>query len=606
MNKIFLVASLLLGCSLVHAQQGAVSGTILDTDGFPLIGANIVIEGTGTGASTDFDGKYSFRTEPGTYTLVASYIGFADQKFEWINIEPNKTFILDIIMDEGGAVEIDEIVVEATRIENSEVAVMTIRRGSDKVQDLISSQELSRIGAGNAAAALTKVTGTTIVDGKYVYVRGLGDRYSASTVNGLRLVSIDPYRNGANLSLIPSSIIDNIAASKTFTPDLPGDFTGGSVNINLKSLPERFTYGLSVSTTLNDQANLRSDFLSFDAGDRASLGFNDGTLDRPEILTGRGSDFLFVDVARQAERDNELAGLVDDVVNSFPTPFSVPQGTNSGLDYSISGNIGTQIELGNTKIGLFGTGSYSRSFSQYQNGVNASWELSPGEDVLFSLFDFVDNRSVESPELNGMLGMTIKPGRNHQLSLYTIYSRQADIEGRTLQGDRAENGIGGESFFRSEVSWFRARQLASHVISGEHRFGANQKSRGVQLDWSFNLVDTKQEEPDIQFFAYIFDGIFQINRSIIPGPQRFYRELNDDFYQGKIDLTIPILEGSGRGSSIKFGGFYSRKDRDFQELAYEYRQRRGVTLNDALGNADVYFAEDNLGLIGVNESNGRN
>ncbi|MEL6358401.1 MAG: TonB-dependent receptor [Bacteroidota bacterium] len=355
MNKIFLVASLLLGCSLVHAQQGAVSGTILDTDGFPLIGANIVIEGTGTGASTDFDGKYSFRTEPGTYTLVASYIGFADQKFEWINIEPNKTFILDIIMDEGGAVEIDEIVVEATRIENSEVAVMTIRRGSDKVQDLISSQELSRIGAGNAAAALTKVTGTTIVDGKYVYVRGLGDRYSASTVNGLRLVSIDPYRNGANLSLIPSSIIDNIAASKTFTPDLPGDFTGGSVNINLKSLPERFTYGLSVSTTLNDQANLRSDFLSFDAGDRASLGFNDGTLDRPEILTGRGSDFLFVDVARQAERDNELAGLVDDVVNSFPTPFSVPQGTNSGLDYSISGNIGTQIELGNTKIGLFGT-----------------------------------------------------------------------------------------------------------------------------------------------------------------------------------------------------------------------------------------------------------
>ncbi|MEM6396014.1 MAG: TonB-dependent receptor [Bacteroidota bacterium] len=605
MNKTYLLLSFLLCCGWLFGQQGAISGTILDTDGFPLIGANVVVEGTGTGGSADFDGKYTFKIQTGTYTLIASYLGFADKRLV-VTVEPNETVILDIIMEEGGAVDINEVLVVESRINNSENAVLAIRRGSDKVQDLISSQELSRLGAGNAAAALTKVTGTTVVDGKYVYVRGLGDRYSATTLNGLRLIGTDPYLNGANLSLIPSSIVENIAASKTFTPDLPGDFTGGSVNINLKSLPERFTYGVSVTTSYNQQANFRNDFLSFDAGDGAKFGFNDGTLDRPEILTSRGSDILFTDVARQAERDDDLANLVDDVANSFPTRFSTPEPTSSGLDYSISANVGTQLEFGKTRVGLFATGSFSKSYFQYNNGTTANWELSPGEDVLFELFDFVDNRSVESPELNGMVGLTVKPGNNNKISFYSILSRQTDIEGRDLQGSVGENGIGGDSFFKSQVSWFRARQMANHVLSGEHRIGGSGDKRGLKLDWAFNLVDTKQEEPDIQFFAYIFDNIFQINRSIILGPQRFYRNLEDDFYQGKIDLTIPILQSSSRSSSIKVGGFYSRKDREFEELAYEYQQRRGTTLNDAMADPSVFFGEDNLGLIGVNEANGRN
>ena len=606
LRHLLILVATLASLSL-YAQKGAVSGTILDTDGFPLIGANIVIEGTGTGATTDFDGKYQFQADPGTYTLIASYIGYADQRFETFEITANDTKVLDIIMSEGGGVNIDEIVVTGAGIENSEVAVMMIRRGSDKVQDVISSQELSRLGAGNAAAALSKVTGTTIVDGKYVYVRGLGDRYSATTINGLRLSSIDPYRNSANLSLIPADIIENIIASKTFTPDLPGDFTGGSVNVNLKSLPERFTYGISLSTAFNEQANLRDDFLSFNAGGRAGLGFNDGTLDRPALLDDpRYQDVMIADAARLAERDNDLAQLVDEVANSFPTNFSEPRPTDNGLDYSIGANIGTQLEFGNTRIGLFATGSYSRSFSQYQNGINASYELSPGEDVLFSLFDYADNRSVETPELNGMVGLSIKPGANHTISFYSIYSHQTDIEGRSLQGAFNEIGVGGEnSFFRSRVNWFRERQLSSHVLSGEHRIGIG-KEDPIRVDWSVNLVDSEQNEPDIQFLAYTFDNIFQINRSQINGPQRFYRDLTDDFLQSKVDFTIPILQNASRGSSIKLGGFYSTKERDFNELAYEYRQRRGTTLNDAMANPDVFFADDNLGLLGVNESNGRN
>ena len=142
-----------------------------------------------------------------------------------------------------------------------------LQRNSDKIQDGISYQEMSRMAVGNVATAMTKITGTSIQEGKYVVVRGLGDRYSLSQLNGLPMPSIDPYRNSAQLDLIPTKLLDNIIATKTFTPDQPGTFTGGNIDIRTKSFPERQTLSLSVSMGYNSQNNLREDFLSHEGGD---------------------------------------------------------------------------------------------------------------------------------------------------------------------------------------------------------------------------------------------------------------------------------------------------------------------------------------------------
>ncbi len=247
----FLIVFLASQFSLA-AQQGAIKGTVVDENtGETLIGANVVVENTATGTATDFDGKYQFTLEPGVYTIVCTYIGYNETKIEGVEIKPNETTILDIALGDS-AVELEvEVVVQAKAIERTENALLLLQKRSDKIQDGISSQEISRLGVGDAAGALKKVTGTTVVDGKYVYVRGLGDRYSSTTLNGLRLPSIDPYRNSAQMDLIPTNLLENIIASKTFTPDLPGDFSGGSVNVQMKSLPERFTFNVSTSVTYN-------------------------------------------------------------------------------------------------------------------------------------------------------------------------------------------------------------------------------------------------------------------------------------------------------------------------------------------------------------------
>lgn len=604
MRNRILICMLYLMCSLSSAaQKGAVSGTVYDEDGFPMLGANVVIAATSIGAQTDFiEGKYQFQIEPGIYTLVASYVGYAELTLPNIVVKANETTILDIKFSDDEGVELAlDVTVTAQALERGEIAVLKLRENSDKVQDVISSQEIQRLGAGTAAAALTKVTGTTVVDGKYVYVRGLGDRYSATTLNGLRLPSIDPYRNSAQLDLIPTNLLDNIVASKTFTPDLPGDFTGGSVNIKLKALPERFTWGVSVSSSYNPQSNFRNDFLSFNAGEAAGLGFNDGTLDLPGVFGDpRTKELRILETssARRSKSDEETAQLLDRTAKSFDSDFGL-QRKITPVDYSVSANIGNQFNLGSMPVGVFATLSYSRDYNQYQNGTRANYRNLGGSSTeLQQEFNLRDAQSIEAPKIGGMLGLSFRPSAANTINLYSIYSHQAFIEGRDLIGANNDFGIGGtpDNFFRSQTSSFLSRELRNYVLEGQHVI----KTLGnTKIEWAANYVDSEQDEPDIKFLAYVEqDGFAQINPAEITLPSRFFRDLSDDSYQGKFDVTVPVLQKRSKGNSIKFGGLYNTKQRDFNETTYIYENRNGISFGTAEADPNRYFAADNLGVIG--------
>ena len=598
---IFLLAGILLSLSAT-AQKGAISGTVYDEDGFPMLGANVTVEGTTLGAQTDFiEGRYQFKVDPGTYTIVTSYVGYGDLKTAGVTVAANETVILDINFGEESGVELElDVTVTAQALERGEVAVMKLRQNSDKVQDVISSQEIQRLGAGTAAAALTKVTGTTVVDGKYVYVRGLGDRYSATTVNGLQLPSIDPYRNSAQLDLIPTNVLDNITASKTFTPDLPGDFTGGSVNIKIKALPERFTWGVSASGSYNSLSNFRNDFLTFDGGKKVGLGYNDGTLDGPAVLSDprlSEQNVLTKNVAGPAARDRELAQAVEDVANGFGNAFNLSR-KNSGPDYSLSANIGSQFNIGTMPVGYFATASYSRDYSQYQNGVRGNY-VNPGGSggQLQEIFDLRDDKSVESGKLGGMVGLNLRPNAANNISFYTIYSHQGFLEGRILQGSNENKGAAGtaDNFYRSQASTFLERELIDYVVQGEHTLTG---LGNLKVEWAANYIDSEQNEPDLRFAEYIQQGErFIIDPSQFSRPSRFFRDLSDDSYQGKLDITVPVLQGKSRGNALKFGGQYRTKSRDFNESIYAYENNRGLSFSEAGGDFDIFFGPGNLGAL---------
>jgi len=592
---------LVLGVAgISYAQEAAISGTIYDENsGETLIGANIVVEGTTTGTSTDFDGKYQFQVEPGTYTLVATYIGYNEKKIEGVEVKAGETTVIDVALSDE-AVDLGvEVVVTAQVVERTENALLMLQKKSDKIQDGISAQEISRLGAGDAASALRKVTGTTIVDGKYVYVRGLGDRYSATSLNGIRLPSIDPYRNSAQLDIIPSNFLDNIIASKTFTPDLPGDFTGGSVDIKTKSLPERFTFNISLSTAYNTLASFEENFLTFDAGDLAWLGYNDGFLDRPAVLGDEKTQGVLNRTAPfQAPNNDEIAGLIDDAIRSMNQQFH-PGTKTSFMDYSISASVGNQFDLGGKPLGLLLTMNYDRGYSYYDDGISANYQFTGS--ALVPNFNLSDQQAVETPELGGLFGLSYKTSPTDEIRFLTIYSHSTDISTRLLRGDYLLYGfVEPTSEFQSRALHFRERELIDYILSGDHAFeGLN----NTKLEWSLSLVDSRQEEPDLRFFANNFNlqnGSYGITLAAYDPPGHFFRQLEDQTIQGKIDLTIPFLQAGSKANKLKFGGSYYTKERDFNEEIYSIDRRSG----ERYEGTNAYFEDDNIGII--DQENGLN
>ena len=172
----FFFACFLSICSL--AAQGTITGTLIDgNSGEPLMFANVSIEGTTTGTDTDFDGKFVIEVEPGTYTVVASYVGYPTKKMENVVVKNKEVTYLDFTMTEDAQI-LEQVVVTGEKIERTEVALLVQQRKADKIQDAISSEEMSRFSVGDAAGAMKKVTGATVQGGKYIFIRGLGDRYS--------------------------------------------------------------------------------------------------------------------------------------------------------------------------------------------------------------------------------------------------------------------------------------------------------------------------------------------------------------------------------------------------------------------------------------------
>lgn len=599
-------AIIILMVATAHAQQGAVSGTIIDKDGEVLYGANVVIEGTGIGGQADYiDGKYQFKTDPGVYTLVASFIGYADQKVAGVEIKANETTLLDIVFDPdaAGGIDLAEVVVTEKAFERGEAAVMRIRQNDVNAKDIISQQEITSLGVSNVSGALTKVTGTTVVDGKYVYVRGLGDRYSATTINGLRLPSIDPYRNSAQLDLIPTSILDNISASKTFTPDLPGDFTGGSVDVKIKALPERFTWGVSFGTSVNTQSNFQDNFLTYEGNDENTFGFPSESLSLPVDLDDPRFQELGTfsrGAVRRARTDDELAASLEEVTDAFDNGFDIMEVT-SPMNYNFSANIGNQFKLGSMPLGVFATVSASKDFFAYENGITGQY-LTPGlgATALQEVFDLRRDLSQESSDVGGMFGLNLRVSPSSNISFYTLYSHQGAATVKVSQGSNESKGASGEvgNNFVGRESAFQERELTDYVLQGEHTLlGLNK----MKINWTANYVTSSQNEPDFRYIEYIEQTTSLLNDpSQFRQPSRFFRDLTDNAYEGKLDFTVPFLSNKSSANAIKFGAQYRSKERDFNERQVEYFQRsgNGQTLSQLDGDFGLYFGDDNAGIIG--------
>ena len=290
MNKIFTLLLILIHTILFSQEKVIIRGSVYDSEtGKPLFAANVGVKGTSIGATTDFDGNFEITSEKisnylnkfnlafNDITLIISYIGYNTVEIENIKIKDDDIYLLENIKMAPNSVALEVINISAESVKNTEAALLTIKKKSPILIDAISAQSLKKSGDSDAAGALKRVTGISVSDGKYVYVRGLGDRYTKTQLNSLDLPGLDPDRNTIQIDIFPTNIIDNIKVYKSFSANLPADFTGGIVDIAIKDFPEIKTLKISSNLRYNNSTHFNNNFLTYKGGKYDGLGIDDGT-----------------------------------------------------------------------------------------------------------------------------------------------------------------------------------------------------------------------------------------------------------------------------------------------------------------------------------------
>lgn len=596
----------------MQAQKTIVSGKIVDkVSGETLIGAAIKAVGpVSKGAISDYDGNFSFEVEPGTYTIAVSYTSYREYKVEGFDCKAGAVNTFDVALETADQT-ITEVVITATTVRNTDASLIALQRKSLSIQDGISSQQIGRTGVTNAADAMKQVTGAVVEGGKYIVMRGLGDRYSVSQLNGITMPSTDPYRNSSSLDLIPSQMIDNIVTLKTFTPDQPGNFSGGLVNVTTKQFPDKFTLYFGLNSSFNTQASGINNFQGHgsDAGDLDWLGYDDGGRAIPNILTDPNNlsqltQNAYLDARNPKAENNDLRSLLNQSTRELSNVFT-PTAKNTPINHGFTFSVGDNKRVFGNTLGYSIGVNYSRDFYHYDNGVVNTWVTSDPQ-TLFGYQLLNETKSVENPHLGGLFNLSYKLGTNNGLSFNAVYNNDAEIIGRTQEGTYVgQVSTPGATFLTNSLEFIQ-RQYTSYQLTGRHVLP---KWGGVEIDWSGSLNNSSQYEPDTRYFAYINyiddDGnnTYLINDAEFRPPFHFFRELNDKSYEGKVDITVPFLRQGNASSTnaIKFGGLYSNMTRDFSEYQFAHQRHGGVPsdifFNQYQGDFDAFFDYDNFGVI---------
>jgi outer membrane receptor protein involved in Fe transport len=458
--------------------------------------------------------------------------------------------------------------------------------------EAIGTEQIGKSGSSDAGAVVNRVAGASIVDGKFAVIRGLSDRYVTTTLNGAEIPSADPYRRSASLDLFPAQVIEKVVVSKTFTPDKPGAYTGGGIDITTKCFPDKPFLTFSLGTAYNSQATGNDKFLTYDGGGQDWLGMDDGTRELPSSVgsasipnpiynTGRPTSPTF-----QSRVDQ--ANLLNDLTRAMGTAQFAPVQEAPPLDHNFFLAAGDKTHLLGRPAGVFGSFSYKHEYRSYDEGIRRRELPKAGGGTIVSQ-DFEDSRSLDVVNWSAMASAASEWSENHQAGFNFFYNQASEKSARIQVGTKEANP--GETYYSYRLQWVE-RNLQTYQLKGTDEFP---HLGGTRLDWLVAMSSVSQDEPDTRFFNMLtLDGIdFETGDNTLPepaDPTRYYRQLGENNLNPKVDLTIPFRAFADGEAELKLGWYDSSTDRDYEERQILYRGTAPFN-----GDPNTYLTPDNLG-----------
>lgn len=579
------LVALLAAAGSVTAQEGTgrIFGRVVEAStGSPVAHAQVSVVG-GAGMLSDLNGRFILgQVAAGVVDVSVQALGYAQKTVAGVDVAAGEVVHLDIAMA-SQAIEVEGVRVSVERERGSTAYLLDERRTADAMVEAVGSAEISRRPDSDAADVARRMTGVTVADGKYVFVRGLGERYSQTTLNGSSLPSPEPEREVVPLDLFPSGFLQSLSTQKTYTPNLPADFSGGSVQIQTRDFPSHFVGKLSVSTSFNTESQFQDDYLHYDGGDLDWLGVDDGTRSQPDIIEEhmgdvRSGERLPTDAGQLVEIGEALRGLEPQFESSVgSTPM------NRSFDLSLGGR--TDIGDG-SELGYFLAGTYSDTYSVRDGEIERKWRAEAFEDGTAELstpnVDYRFTRGTRGVSWGTIGNLAYKPNANHQVALKTTVHLNTDDEARVYQGLNSED-IGGE--VRAERARFVERRMAWGQLSGEHLTILDSR-----MDWRVTAARATRDEPLLRETIY--------NRSrpadefmlldYTESARYSYSELVDDDVSAELDWEAPFGLFD-RAAALKVGGAYRARERGFgaRRLNWRFLGSTIPNLDSALAVGDI-------------------
>ena len=483
----------------------------------------------------------------------------------------------------------EEVVVVASRLQGSAAAVIEERKNQAFVADILGADQISKTGDGDAASALRRVTGLTLVDGKYIYVRGLGERYSSARLNGASIPSPDLTRNVVPLDIFPASIIESLSVQKVYSPSMPAAFGGGNVDIRTKTVPKEFTAGIELGIGNNSNSGSGYTYNRNDSGIPKAL--NDAIVQYKGDFSLRS--IINNDHLNGDDRADQARAINGNLLKSLPRNMEM-------TDESLDPNYGIKAHIGNSfaenwlggQIGFLLAGSYKNEWqsSEKFQGVlsenfseNCSTQLLTTADIADSCFNTTKESLVttENERLNGVLSLGYQVD-THSVSLSEIYLTDSDDETevgllQSPNGSTVNTIFGNGQADRTHKYSYEDRELRITQAIGQHTFV---DYGGLGFDWQYTESTAKTEIPiDV---AYKFDDSYvdgTYSKSEISGDDNrvvySFIDLEDNVKSYGGNFLLPVYVGNFQ-MEFKAGYDFTEKARLYNTYAFAVNNDSGV------------------------------
>jgi len=582
------IFSILVPVTNLLSQSGTIAGIVKDKiRSESLIGATVVIEGTSTGASTDVNGKFTINNiKPGIYTLKVSYVSYSSTTIENVRVTAGNTTNIETELEEN-LVSLGDVNVTAVRKTGTEIAMITDIRATPFVSTGISGQQISKTLDKDASEVVKRIPGITIIDNRFLIVRGLAQRYNNVWLNNAATPSSEADVKAFSFDIIPSSLIDNIIIFKSPAAELPADFAGVFVKISTKNMPDKNSFFISYGTGYTQNTTF-SAFYKEEGSRTDLLGFDNSLRSLPGDMPAHLNEYESATNPAVRER---ITSLGRELGNRWTTVSSVAL-----PDQKFLAGVNRKWTLGKSTLGntTAVTYSYSSSSDEISNTDYSIYNFL--SDQPSYLNQFHDLQYATSARIAIMNNTSFYLGKGSKLEFRNLLNQSGTSRYTTRTGREWYNN---GRYIHSDEIRYMSRQVYSGQLAGEHSL----KNDDSKLEWMLGYATSNRKEPDTRRYRYIRDQsdttkymLLFSDQADLSSLSRMWIALRENTISGSVSFTRK-LNISEFKPEIRSGLYFEEKQRSFHARNFGYAKGSSASLlGQAAQPIEEIFIPENINL----------